>query len=510
MLSKGLLSSAILFAVLLAPPGALARQSNPTAAAGARTPAELAPVDHPDVVTRHTGVFNGQALAYTATVGGAQVETRAGKVRLVSFAYTRDGADPHLRPVIFLFNGGPIVASMYIHIGGLGPKRIAFPDDVKAPPSSFKLVDNPFSPLDAADLVFVDPASTGYSRVLPGVDPKAFASVKADAAQIAGFIRQWVKDHGRSGAPIYVMGESYGTNRAAEIAGQLAEDPDPFPLAGVILYGQAVNIMEYAQRAANNDSYVASLPTLAAIAWYHGKVDRRGLTVEQFMAKASAYAKTTYLTALFRGNELPADERQAVADQLSAYTGLPAAWYLQNNLKITKERYRLELLKDQGLLLGRNDARYIAPVTDKGGAPDPSDVLSDSIERFFDDYRKTELKIDWAEPYLTAAPLGEDGLGAWGWGASAGPFGDYPYYLGVTKMMKLNPSFHLLVGNGYYDTQTTMGAAEMLATQVGWDRARVTLEYYDGGHMGYSVAATAKRLGDDLRALVNRSRGARP
>lgn len=458
-------------------------------------------VDHPAVVTKHKGRFGGQSIAYTATVEGISVSTGANEgAKIVSFAYTRDKVDPAKRPVMFLFNGGPIVAAQYLHIGGIGPKRVAYPDDVKADPSTFALVDNFYSPLDAVDMVFVDPASTGFSRVAPGTDPKAYFSVKADAAQFAAYIRAWLKQHGREGAPVYLTGESYGTNRAAEIAGQLADGPDPLPLAGVFLYGQAANIIEYSQRSANVTSYVASLPTIAAIGYYHGKADRKGRSLETFLAEARSFAKGDYLTVLYQGSAASDADKRRIADRLAEYSGIPADWYLANDLKITKERYRVELLKDQGLLLGRSDARYTAPITDKGNGPDPADVLMQGVQKFMPIYLREDLKVDWKDPYVPAVAI--TSLEDWSWGDGTSPFADWPYYKGITKAMKLNPGFRLLIGNGTYDTQTTMGAAELLATQSGWDPARVTLRYYDGGHTGYSVAATAKAIGDDIRALV--------
>lgn len=460
-----------------------------------------AQVDHPPVVTKHQGRFGGQSVAYTATVEAISVKTGPDEgATIVGFAYTRDHADPAKRPVMFLFNGGPIVASQYLHIGGLGPKRVSYPDNVKAAPSAFTLVDNAFSPLDAVDMIFVDPASTGFSRVAPGTDPKAYFSVKADARQFAAYIRAWLKQHGRESSPVYLTGESYGTNRAAEIAGQLAEGPDPLPLAGVFLYGQAANIIEYSQRPANVTSYVASLPTIAAIGFYHGKADRRGRSLDTFLADARTFAKGDYLTVLYQGSAAPDADKRHVADRLAEFSGIPAAWYLANNLKIAKERYRVELLKDQGLLLGRADARYAAPVTDKGNAPDPSNVLTQGVEKFMPIYLRDDLKVDWKDPYISAVAIAS--LEDWRWGEGTSPFGDWPYYSGITKMMALNPNFHLLVGNGIYDTQTTMGAAELLTAQSGWDPARVTLRYYDGGHTGYSVAATAKAIGGDIRELV--------
>jgi len=459
-------------------------------------------VDHPAVVTRHIGVFDGRKVPYTATVEGLDIVTgpNGDAARIVSFAYTRDGTDPARRPVMFLFNGGPIVTSQYLHIGGIGPKRVAYPDDVTASPSTFRLVDNVHSPVDAVDMVFVDPASTGFSRVAPGTDPKAYFSVKGDARQFAAFIRTWLKRHGREKAPVYLLGESYGTNRAAEIAGQLAEGPDPLPLAGIFLYGQAANIIEYSQRPANIVSYVASLPTIAAIGWYHGKAERKGRSLEVFLADARSFAKGDYLTALYQGSAAPEADRRRVAARLAEFSGIPADWYLANALKITKERYRAELFADRKLLLGRADARYTAPITDKGAVPDPSDVLGDAVQAFFPIYLRDDLKLDWKDPYVPAVAISS--LEQWGWGDSTSPFGDWPYYRGINAMMTLNPKFRVIVANGIYDTQTTMGAAELLATQSGWDPARVTLRYYDGGHTGYSVAASAKAIGDDIRAWV--------
>jgi carboxypeptidase C (cathepsin A) len=476
--------------------------SSPASARPAALVAVHDQVGHPAVITHHIGQFGGQNIAYTATVEGLPVSTgpNGEGARIVSFAYTRDKADPAHRPVMFLFNGGPIVPSQYLHIGGIGPKRISYPDDVKADPSTFKLIDNLYSPLDAVDLVFVDPASTGFSRVAPGTDPKVYFSVQADARQFVAFIRAWVKKHGREGAPVYLAGESYGTNRAAEIAGQLADGPDPLPLAGVFLYGQAVNIIEFSQRPANIMSYIASLPTIAATGWYHGKADRKGRSLEAFLAEARSFAKGDYLTVLYQGSAASDADKRRVAAKLAEFSGISADWYLANDLKITKERYRVELLNDHGLLLGRADARYTAPITDKGNAHDPSDVVAQGVQKLFPGYIRDDLKVDWTDSYVPAVEIAN--LEDWTWGDAKSPFGDWPYYKGIGKMMKLNPGFRLLVGNGIYDTQTTMGAAELLVTQSGWNPARVTLRYYDGGHTGYSVAATAKAIGDDIRILV--------
>ncbi|MGA3092014.1 MAG: hypothetical protein ABSD75_25690 [Terriglobales bacterium] len=468
--------------------------------AATHAPAPLA--GHSPVITHHAGTFNDKQVRYTSTVESIDVPDAKGKpaARLVSFAYTDD--DDHNaaeRPVMFIFNGGPITASLWLHIGAIGPKRVAVPEDLAADPKTYQLVDNIYSPLDIADLVFIDPASTGYSRVLPGTTPESYFSVAADGQQVTAFIAVWLTQHNRLSSPSYLVGESYGTIRAAEVAGQLAELPHPILLSGVVLMGQAINIIEYRQRPQNIVSYAVSLPTLAALAWYHQKVDRKRETLEQFVRQAWIFAQTDYLTALFQGSSIDKAELDRVAMRLEEFSGIPAEYYREHELRISKEVYRSELLKDRGLLLGRNDGRYVAPMTKKGLADDPSNVIMGPFLHIFEEYVHSELKVDWPEPYIPLA--GIDNLDGWKWGGS-GPFADWPYSDRLLKVMNANPRFHVLVGNGYHDTQTTVGAAEYAVRQSGWPHSRATLSYYEGGHMAYTVERSAKKFTDDIRALV--------
>ncbi len=459
-------------------------------------------VSHPTVITHHTGTFNGRRMRYTAAVESIDVPDAKGNpaARLVSFAYTDDDRhDAATRPVMFVFNGGPITASLWLHIGVMGPKRVAVPDDLTADPNTYELVDDIYSPLDVADLVFIDPASTGYSRVLPGTAPESYFSVVSDAQQVTAFIAAWLTQHGRLSSPAYLVGESYGTIRAAEVAAQLAELPHPILLDGVVLMGQAINIVEYRQRPQNIVSFAVSLPTLAALAWYHQKVDRKRETLEQFVNEAWHFAETDYLTALFQGSSIDPAERDRVATRLEEFSGIPSSYYRDHELRISKEQYRGQLLKDRGLLLGRNDGRYVAPMTKKGLAEDPSAVIMAPFHRLLGEYIRNDLKVDWPEPYLLMAT--SDNLDAWKWGGS-GPFADWPYSDRLLKVMKANPRFHVLIGNGYDDTQTTVGAAEYAVRQAGWPEGRASLSYYEGGHMAYTVERSAKKFTDDIRALV--------
>ncbi len=458
---------------------------------------------HRAIVTRHHGMFNGKALSYTATVEGLDVAAPdgVGGAHVVSFAYTADRiANGSGRPILFLFNGGPITSSLWIHIGGLGPKRIAFPDDVKADPATFKLVDNTHSPLDVADLVFVDPASTGFSYILPGTRPDIYQSVAGDGQQFAAFIEVWLKKHGRTSSPIYIAGESYGTIRAPEIVRQLAERADPVPVAGIVMIGQAVNIIEYSQRPDNIISYVTAFPTLSATAWYHGRANTGSATFDEFMASARKFAQTDYLVALFQGVKLPPEERDRVAAKLADYTGIPASYYASHDLRITKELFRSMLLSERGLLLGRNDARYTEPMTDKGLAPDPFDIVMPAFTNHFNQYLHKDLRIDWPEQYVEmASPKG--GLNGWQWGG-ASPFTSWAYGAPLTKLMAMDPKFKVFVAAGYYDTQTSIGAADYLVSQPGWRENQVTLRHYQGGHVTYTVESAAKALGDDLRTFM--------
>ena len=402
---------------------------------------------------------------------------------------------------MFAFNGGPIVASQWLHIGILGPKRVDVPDDLAADPSTFKLVDNALSPLDATDIVMLDPASTGYSRVLAGTDAKSYFSVTADGQQITALIAAWLARYQRLSSPIYILGESYGTMRAVEVAGQLAELPQPILAEGVVLFGQAINIIEYAQRPQNIISYVVSLPTLASLAWYHEKVPRQGRTLEQFVAEASRYAQTEYLTALIQGNAIDPAERDRVAQRLESFSGISAAYYREHALKITKEQFRGELLKDRGLLLGRSDGRYLAPLTDKGIVPDPFEIVMDPFKRLFAEYLRQDLAVNWPDEYVAMA--GVAGLDDWDWGDKT-PFSRFAYGDRLLKVMAANPRFRVLVGNGYYDTQTTIGAAQLAVRQAGWPEGRAQLEFYEGGHMAYTGRAAAEKFSGDLRAFVTR------
>ncbi len=243
-------------------------------------------------VTTHTGSFNGEELRYRAIVGETVLETGDGvpEASFWSTAYIReDVEDRSERPVVFLFNGGPTTASMWLRLGAFGPRRVVMPADVSAPVTPpYEVTDNHYTVLDVADLVFIDPPGTGYSRLLRGGDRGELHSLAGDSDLVARFIEAWVEDQGREVSPQYVIGESYGTIRAVFVADALRES---MPLEGIVLVGQAVNIIETNGRQGNIVGYAINLPALAAIAWYHGLGEYTDEPVEEVIDAAYAFGR---------------------------------------------------------------------------------------------------------------------------------------------------------------------------------------------------------------------------
>lgn len=462
-------------------------------------PAASAPPIAEDIAVNSRGVFGGEVVEYTASLQRVRIAPEGlPAADLVTISYVAETDAPaDERPVLFVFNGGPVSASLWLHIGAVGPQRVYAPDDLSAPLDQYNLVANPHSPLDVADLVFFDPASTGFSRVEEGGDASRYFSVRTDAAQFVAFAESWLEKHDRAGAPVFILGESYGTHRAAEAAGQMAET-GRLNLGGVFLMGQAVNIIEYSQRKQNIISYVASLPTLAAIAWDLGRVEKGRHSFEAFMREVETFGEEVYLGALFQGQRIAPDALESVAARLEAYTGIPAAYYVENRLRISKEQFRVELLKDQGLILGRSDGRYTGPPGD--GPSDPSSILQDAYAANFKTYLSETFGDLPQEDYRAVFSAGP-GFDSWQWGA-ASPFGHFAYAERIDTAFRTYPDFRLFVGTGYHDTMTTVGAADYLVDQSDWPEGRVRTSKYIGGHMAYSVEASARAFGEDIRAWV--------
>lgn len=454
-------------------------------------------------VTHHKGVFNGKRVAYAATVGETLIAGKDGQpaARFVTTSYVAERGDLR-RPVLFAFNGGPSSSSATLHMMALGPRRIAVPQDLAAPvPLPPTLVDNTATVLDVADLVFVDPAETGFSRVLPGGRREYFYSVEGDAQSVSDFVVAWVKANGREASPKYVLGESYGTLRAALMAGQLAP---VMPLEGVFLFGQAVNMVETSQRAKNVIAYATNLTALAAIAAYHGRAEMGGRSMAAFIDEAYAWGMGEYLQALVRGHDLPQAERRRIAGRLQALTGIGADYYLANDLQITKVAFAREFFRAEGRLLGTYDARYVGPAAKPGErAMDPVAKVLAPIRPAMLEHYASRLGVTWPEgEYRSQAPE----TGRWEWNGTLGPGGpflDFDYQARIGPAFKANPNFRLMIGTGIYDLTTTVGPARYLVSKSDWPRERVIQRQYEGGHMAYTHEPSLKAFTDDIRAWVS-------
>lgn len=449
----------------------------------------------------HRGTFNTRRIRYlarmaqTLVVGGEQHPD----ARFIVTDYVAQPRDPR-RPVVFLFNGGPIVASSYLHIGAFGPTRYDPPADPDADvPTPYRLHDNADSLLDVADMVFIDPPETGFSRLVNPSDAIAASSDQADSRMTTAFIRQWLKDNGRESSPKYLVGESYGTLRAAMVAEQMAAD---LPLEGVALLGQALNMVETTQRRANIISYATNLPALTAIAAYHGLIPH-SQDIKARIEEAWTFGMGDYLEALKLGNNLADHERHRVAARLETLTGISMDYYLANRLVISKMAFTRQLMKDKGLIVGVYDGRYKGPaLVDGRPAPDPYDKVNAMLPPLLGQQLTSNIGVTRSmEDYRAMAPR----VAPWRYqptGGAGGPFDDYDYDRGIARAVVANDKFRLFLGTGIYDTTTTLGAARYLAQQATYPRERIVLREYEGGHMAYSNPQARKAMANDLRAFV--------
>ena len=432
-------------------------------------------------VTQHEGTFNGQSVRYTVTAGEIHLTNDSGAptASVWSMAYTIDNAAPN-RPVTFVFNGGPGSASVWLHMGLMGPRRVPVSSDADAddgaPP--YTVVHNPHSPLDVTDLVFIDPVGTGFSRPVGKGTGKDFWGLNEDAESIAQFIRKWITVNKRWNSPRYIAGESFGTTRAAAVAYALGGGGQDVALNGLILISQALDYTGSTPVHDNLIAYVTYLPTMAATAWYHKRAGA-GETLDDFVQAARIFAFDEYAPALFKGNTLSDTEHGRIAERLAHFTGLPEEYVLQSDLRVLASRFLKELLRDQGVALGRLDGRYVRDDIDDAAERPESDAASDAITSAYTTglnlYLATELNVTMDRPYKTS----NRSVGR-GWRWKPVPEGQSwePSYVNVARQlssaMRRNADLKVLVANGYYDFATPFFDAEYTFARHGILKDRVT------------------------------------
>jgi carboxypeptidase C (cathepsin A) len=485
----------------------------------AETPATPAakkpdPVDRISV-TRHRGRIGRKQVAYTVTCGTmvlreesekeGRSEGEKARAQVFFVAYTLDGARaPGARPVTFSFNGGPGSSSVWLHLGVLGPRRVALDDEGYAAAPPGRLVANEHSLLDVSDLVFIDPVGTGYSRMVEGEKVGEYHEYKRDLESVGEFIRLYCSRYGRWASPKYLIGESYGTTRASGLANHLLERYGMY-LNGVMLVSCALDFQLLRFDPGNDLPPVLFLPTYAATAWYHKRLapelQRRPL--RKLLDEVEAFAAGEYAAALFQGARLAPKERKAVAARIARYTGLSAEYVERTDLRIAILRFCKELLRGQGRTVGRLDTRYTGFDRDAAGEEfefDPAFVeILGAYAAAMNDYVRTELGFEADLPYEVIKAL----YHTWGWKDYSNRYASVGEAL--RKAMAMNPRMRVLVASGYYDLATPHFAADYSLDHLAIPaqlRRNIEVSYYEAGHMMYAHKPSLVKLAAELRRFV--------
>jgi carboxypeptidase C (cathepsin A) len=467
-------------------------------------PAKVETVVPQTHTTKHSGVFGGQKLNYSATIAETILSAEDGtqKAAIVTTSYVKEPRDPS-RPVTFLFNGGPGSGSVWLQMGAFGPKRVAIPSDARddgAPP--YPLVDNPDSLLDVTDLVFIDPPGTGFSHLIGKTEAKEFYGVTADAKAVAQVIRRWLNDNGRWASPKFLGGESYGTTRSAAVVNELEGSTyNDVGLNGVILISTVLDFAAGADTPGNELSYITNLPSMAATALYHGKATAP--SVGQFVEEARQFAIGPYALALLKGQKLPPEERAQIRAQLSRFTGLSEAFLERADLRVTPDRFYKELLRDRGLTIGRLDSRYTGQDYDSAGESPDNDPSFYGIDAGYtaaiNSWARGSLGFVSDREYQSISGIGRD----WDWrigGRDSNAYLNVAPYLGTA--LRENRGLRIFVGQGYYDFATPFFAAEYALSRTGIPQDRVQFHYYDAGHMMYVRDEDRAKLSHDIRDFI--------
>jgi len=454
----------------------------------------------PPIVTHHQTALAGRTLSYTATTGRLPIKRGDGKIEAEMFfvAYTLDGQDIARRPLTFAFNGGPGSASVWLHMGALGPKRVVLQPNGFMPAAPYRLEENPDTLLDRSDIVMVDAMATGYSRAATPELTKKFLGLKGDVQAFGEFIRLYLSRYERWSSPLFLLGESYGTTRAAGIAGYLADHGIAFN--GVTLLSMAVDFQTLEWNRSNDLPYFLLVPTFNMIASYHHKLAG---DLSQDMAKTRdeviRWSLTEYALALGKGDAMTADEHHKIVEQLSRYLGLRPEVIEANNVRIDVPTFTKELLLDQKLIVGRLDGRFSSPNPGEDRFYDPaSAAILPPYTSAFNNYLRTELNYKSDMPYRVFA-FDDPSFQNWEWGNAEQGFPSTTG--GLRSAMIKNPYMKVLVMEGYYDLATPFAAANWTMDHLDLGapfRQNVSYATYNSGHMVYIDRAEHDKMKRDL------------
>ncbi len=457
--------------------------------------------------TTNTVTINGVDIEYRATAGTIVVKNEEDKPQVSFFfiAYTRLDTTNHPgdRPVSFSFNGGPGSSSVWLHMGLLGPRRVSLKEDGGLPPPPFQLVNNGESLLDESDLVFIDPVSTGYSRAVPIDDAHKYHGVSQDLDSVADFIRLYTTRYDRWLSPKFIIGESYGTTRAAGLS-SLLENRFGMYLNGIVLVSSVLDFGTLEFNPGNDLPYIFYLPSETATAWYHKKLppdlqaDRK-----KALTESETFALGPYSQALMQGGNLSTNARAAIVKEVARLTGLSEDFVDRANLRVNDSLFFKELLRKERLTVGRYDSRRTGvDLNAVGESPDYDPSFTSALGPFastFNDYVRRDLKFQSDLPYEVLTGK----VNPWDFS------GEQNRYLDVAETLRRamthNPYLKVFVANGYYDLATPYLATRYTFDHMGLPenlRSNVSMGYYEAGHMMYLNKPSRIALKNDLAHFI--------
>ncbi len=487
--------------------GALAQPGAGDKGGDKAVPTAAKPDTAAPVVTHHSITTPGGTLNYTVTTGKLPLKDDQGETQAEIFfvAYTRDGVPGGAaRPLMFSFNGGPGSASVWLHLGCVGPKRVKMRPDGQIPSPPYQLIDNAGTWLDQTDLVFIDPVGTGYSRAIKPENGKKYWGVQGDLESVGEFIRLYLTRYQRWSSPLFLVGESYGTTRAAGLSGYLVDRGIAFN--GIILVSSILNFETADFERGNELPYELFLPTYTATAWYHKKLpaDLQSGPLSKALAEAEDYASGEYARTLALGDQVTPDARKQTIDKLSRLTGIRPEYIDESNLRVDIQHFCKELLRDQRRSVGRLDSRFKGIDENAANATPDTDPLISAIRppytATFNQYVRAELGYKTDQTYYI---LGGGITTPWDWGSAGGGFPDVSQSL--KNAFVRNPDMKLFVASGHFDLGTPFFATQYTLAHLGLepaDRARITTKEYEAGHMMYIDEAELAKLKADVSAFI--------
>lgn len=444
----------------------------------------------------------GGAISYKAITGQIPLRNDAGEVecRMFYVAYVKD-PESRSRPVMFAFNGGPGSASLWLHMGALGPKRAPLKDDGTLPQPPYEAVDNESTWLDFTDIVMVDAPGTGYSRIARQDLASKYFGVQPDIAAFTAFVRNWLTANGRWSSPVFIAGESYGGIRGSGLSNSLFQSG--VAINGFISISGTSNFLTLDGMRGNDYTYIGFVPSMAATAWYHKRLPARFKSVEAVAQEVQAWIDKEYAPALQRGDSLSEKEKDDIAGELAQYLGISKKYVLGANLRVSEGMFFRELLRDDALSVGRYDSRIIGKeelkVGDRGAGDPSDDAVTPPFTSVINDYLTRDLQVKTDMPYLTFGSVNP-------WSEPQGSYAETASAL--RTVLARNPYFRVLYAMGYYDLACPFNATIYTVNHMGLDpesRSRVSYAYYPAGHMMYIEKSSRKKLHDDVKSFVEQS-----